>query len=69
MTYFVLGIEPFEVAEVCGTHSSKKTAINQAQCMEKNKNPLCCQRYTVMTVTEAKKKYELYSCGGIITCF
>jgi hypothetical protein len=67
MTYFVLGIEPFEVAEVCGTHSNKKVAISQAQYLEKNKSPLCCQRYTVMTTTEAKRKYELYSIGGIIS--
>lgn len=61
MTYFVLGIECMHTAEVRATCSNKKTAISIAENLEKNKHKLCCQKYEVMTVTEAKKKYELYS--------
>lgn len=64
--YYVLGIEPFKVAEVRGTFTNKKKAVSLALFLEQNKNPLCCQNYEAMTVTEAKKTYKLYSCGGVI---
>ena len=66
MSYFVLGIECLKTAEVRATMSSKKKAIELALLLEKNKKRGCCQRYDVMTVTEAKKRYDLYSYGGII---
>lgn len=66
MPYFVLGIECMKTAEVRATIGSKKKAIGLASLLEKNKSHLCCQRYEAMTVTEAKKNYELYSYGGLI---
>ena len=66
MPYFVLGIECMNTAEVRATISNKKIAIELANHLEKNKSHLCCQRYEVMTVTEAKKRYELYSYGGLV---
>ena len=60
--YYELGIEPFKQAQVKGVHSNKKTAMQQAEYLEKTKNSLCCQRYEAITVTEAKKrKYELFA--------
>jgi hypothetical protein len=60
--YYVLGIEPFKQAQVKGVHSNKKTAMQQAEYLEKTKNSLCCQRYEAITATEAKKrKYELFA--------
>ncbi len=56
MMYLVLGIEPFKQAQVYGSHSSCKTAEQQANSLEKNKNSLCCQRYEVKTLTEVKKE-------------
>lgn len=59
--YYVLGIEPFKVVQVWGVHSNKKIADQQAEYLEKNKTPLCCQRYEAITKTEAKKrKYQLF---------
>ena len=66
MTYFVLGIEAFKTAEVRATISNKRKAVEMANNLEKNKSPLCCQHYEAMTVTEAKKKYDLYSYGGLV---
>lgn len=58
--YYVLGIE-LNYAEVWGVHSHKKTAQEQAEYLEKTKNPLCCQKYEAITATEAKKrKYQLF---------
>lgn len=54
--YLVLGIEPFNYAEVRGMHASKKLAEQQADALEQNKNSLCCQRYAVKTLTEVKKE-------------
>lgn len=54
--YYVLGIETLKCAEVHGIHSNKKTALKQAESLEKNKNKLCCQRYEVRTQTEIKKE-------------
>ena len=54
--YLVLGIEPFKQAQVYGSHSSRKTAEQQADALEKSKNSLCCQRYEVKTLTEVKKE-------------
>lgn len=62
MTYYVLGIEPFNTAEIRGMHESKKKAVSQAQYLEKNKNSLCCQIYKVFTNTEIKRrKIKLYA--------
>lgn len=66
MPYFVLGVECLKTAEVRATIGSKKKAIELANFLEENKSPLCCQKYTVMTTTEAKKKYDLYSYGGLV---
>lgn len=59
---FVLGIEPYKMAQVWGIHSNKQKAIKQAEYMEKTKPELCCQRYVAMTKTEIKKaKYQLFA--------
>ena len=58
--YYVLGIEPFNEAQVFGLHVSKKQATLQAAAMENKKSKLCCQRYEALTITETKKrKYNL----------
>jgi hypothetical protein len=54
--YFVLGIEPFNYAEVRGTHMNKKIAEEQAEQLEKNKPYFCCQRYKCLTQTDIKKQ-------------
>ncbi len=60
MIYYVLGIEPFKVAQVYGVYSNKKIAQEQAEMLEKNKHKLNCQRYVALTGTEIKKqKLEL----------
>ena len=59
--YFVLGIEPFKVAQVWGIHGSKQKALKQAAWLEQTK-PACCQRYEATTKTEIKRrKLELYA--------
>ncbi len=60
MAYYVLGVEPFNIAQVYGTHSNKKLALKHATILEQNKNKLCCQRYMAMTTTAAKRKYNLF---------
>lgn len=61
MTIYVLGIEPFKMAQVYGIHSNKKIAQAQAESLEKNKNKLSCQRFAALTGTEVKRlKLELY---------
>lgn len=58
---YVLGIEPFKVAQVYGIHSNKKIAQEQAEHLETIKHSLNCQRYKVLTDTEVKRmKLELY---------
>lgn len=58
---YVLGIEPFKIAQVYGIHRNKQIAIKQVEYLEKNKHSLCCQRYEVLTKSEIKKrKYELF---------
>jgi len=61
--YFVLGIEPFKVAQVWGIHGSKQKALKQAAWLEQTKPALCCQRrYEAITKTEIKRrKLELYA--------
>jgi hypothetical protein len=60
-TYYVLGIEPFKMAEVRGIHVDRKTAEGQAAALENKKHLLHCQRFTVKTATEVKKeKLKLY---------
>ena len=60
--YFVLGIEPFKVAQVWGVYDNKQKATQQAQLLEQNKPALCCQRYETCTKTEIKRrKLELYA--------
>ena len=60
--YFVLGIEPFKVAQVWGIYDNKQKATQQAQLLEQTKPALCCQRYETITKTEInKRKYELYA--------
>ena len=60
--YFVLGIEPFKVAQVWGIHGSKQKALKQAAWLEQTKPALCCQRYAIKTKTEIKRrKLELYA--------
>jgi hypothetical protein len=60
--YFVLGIEPFKVAQVWGSYDNKQKATQQAQLLEQTKPALCCQRYEAITKTEInKRKYELYA--------
>lgn len=54
--YLVLGIEPFNYAEIRGIHADKNKATKQAESLEQNKNALCCQRYEAITGTEAKKR-------------
>lgn len=61
MAYFTLGVEPFRVAEVWGTHGNRRVAEQHAKFLEQNKTPLCCQNYIAMTTTEAKRKYRLYT--------
>lgn len=58
---YVLGIEPFKIAEVYGVHSNKKIAQAQAEKLEANKNKLSCQRYVALTEMEIKKmQLEMY---------
>ena len=60
--YFVLGIEPFKVAQVWGLHDNKQKATQQARLLELNKPALCCQRYEALPKTEIKRrKLELYA--------
>ena len=60
--YFVLGIEPFKVAQVWGVYDNKQKATQQAHLLEQNKPALCCQRYEAITKTEIKRrKLELYA--------
>jgi len=60
-TYYVLGIEPFKMAEVRGIHADRKTATGQATALKSKKHLLHCQRFTVKTATEVKReKLELY---------
>jgi len=60
--YFVLGIEPFKVAQVWGIYDNKQKATQQAQLLEQTKPALCCQRYAIKTKTEIKRrKLELYA--------
>jgi len=60
--YFVLGIEPFKVAQVWGLFDNKQKATRHAQLLELHKPALCCQRYAAMTKTEIKRrKLELYA--------
>jgi hypothetical protein len=60
-TYYVLGMEIFNTGEVMGIHANRKTAQEQADTLEKNKNKLCCQNYRVKTKTEVKnEKINLY---------
>lgn len=54
--YLVIGIEPFKQAQLYGSHSSRKTAEQQAELLKQNKNSLCCQRYTFKTLTQVKKE-------------
>lgn len=59
--YYVIGLEPFKMGQVHGIHSSKKSAVSQADFLEKNKNKHCCQEYKAITATDVKKqKIELY---------
>ena len=61
MTIYVLGIEPFKVAQVLGIHTNRKIALTQAENLEKNKSKLSCQRFAALTETEIKRlKLELY---------
>lgn len=61
MSVYVLGIEPFKVAQVFGIHSNKRKALDQAESLESNKSKLCCQRYVALTKSEINKmKLELY---------
>lgn len=61
MIIYVLGIEPFKIAEIYGVHSDKKIAQAQAEKLETNKNKLSCQRYVALTQTEVKKmQLKLY---------
>lgn len=61
-TYYVLGLEPFKMAEVYGIHSDRKIAKPQADALEKNKHPLCCQTYVVKSETEVnREKWELFT--------
>jgi len=60
--YFVLGVEPFKVAQVWGVHDNKQKATRHAQLLAQNKPALCCQRYVALTKTEIKRrKLELYA--------
>lgn len=60
--YLVLGVEPFNYAEIKGIHQNIKIALSQLQDLNKNKPPLCVQRYEVVTTTEAKRRhYSLYT--------
>ena len=60
--YFVLGIEPFKVAQVWGIYDNKQKATQQAQLLEQTKPALCCQRYEAITKTEINQRnYELYA--------
>lgn len=61
MTIYVLGIEPFKVAQVYGIHNNRKIAEEQANYLEENKHKLNCQRYVALSKTEVNKmKLELY---------
>lgn len=61
MTIYVLGIEPFKMAQVYGIHNNKNIARSQAEYLETNKHKLNCQRYAALTQTEIKRlKLELY---------
>ena len=60
--YFVLGIEPFKVAQVWGIYDNKQKATQQAQLLNRHRAKLCCQRYEAITKTEIKRrKLELYA--------
>lgn len=53
--YIVIGLEVFNYAEIRGIHSNKKDAISQAEFLQKNKKPMICQNYKVVTQTDVKK--------------
>jgi len=60
--YFVLGVEPFKVAQVWGVHDNKQKATQHALLLAQNKPALCCQRYAAMSKTEIKRrKLALYA--------
>jgi len=56
MVYFVLGIEPFKIAEVFGQHENKDIARIHAAKLNGTKSVLCVQRYAVLTKTQIRKK-------------
>lgn len=61
-TYYTLGLEPFKLAQVYGVHGNKEVALKQAEQLDQEKHPHCCQVYKVLTETEVKKgKWELFS--------
>ena len=61
MTYFVIGIEPFKIAEVWGVFENREKAEQQADFLEQKKHPLCCQKYVCMEEREAREKFTLYT--------